>query len=172
VDAEEIPHIQNLLDTVGRPFRNEGIPGRLSFDIEVDSEPWARYRNRLQRLQAGAEEICCRTLQVHGRGEEGANARFGRRGRLGARTSVPTISGGKLGRSLRGVRHRHRHPPEKQKLIFEAFSRPMLAPAGSMEARPGAGHQTRACKHAGRGNSSGKAPPAKRNYVTLHDPLK
>ncbi len=116
VDAEEI-FVSNLLDMVARPFRHEAENRRLSFDVQLDSSLRTVVTDS-KRLQQVLKNLLSNAFKFTEQG--------------GVKLSVSTVLGGwnpehpslsKAGTVVAfevadtgiGI------PPEKQKIIFEAF---------------------------------------------------
>jgi len=112
----------NLIDTLGRPFRHERITRQLSFDSRFDPH-LGRSIVTTPSACSSAEEICFRTPSSSPPRAACACA-FRPPLEAGAPNIRPTNSPAVV--CLRVSDPGIGIPLEKQKLIFERFSRPML----------------------------------------------
>ena len=87
VDAEEIL-TDNLLDTVGRPFRHEAENRHAVIQHRRRPQSRTQHRHRFEAAAAGAEEPAVERLQVHRRRRRSPQC-LGRRRRLERRPSDP-----------------------------------------------------------------------------------
>src|SRR5258705_7234118 len=132
VDAEEIL-TSNLLDTVGRPFRHEAENRQLSFDIEVDPNLGRSIVTDSKRLQQVLKNLLSNAFKFTA--EAGVRLRVSAAvGGWSAEHPVlnhsPAVVAFEVTDTGIGI------PPEKQKLIFEAFQQ---ADAGTSRKYGGTG---------------------------------
>jgi CheY-like chemotaxis protein len=107
---------QSLHDYVDRNFRHDGREQGPGARGPARRGQPAGHLHRPEAPAAGAQEPALQRVQVH-RARLGAS-----RSRRHARAGAPTTSPLAAARSgLLGDGHRHRHPADKQKIIFEAF---------------------------------------------------
>jgi HAMP domain-containing protein/CheY-like chemotaxis protein/signal transduction histidine kinase len=132
VDAEEIL-TSNLLDTVGRPFRHEADNRQLSFTIELDPNLTRSIVTDSKRLQQVLKNLLSNAFKFTAEG--GVSLKVS--GALGGWSSehpvlntAPAVIAFEVSDSGIGI------PPEKQKLIFEAFQQ---ADAGTSRKYGGTG---------------------------------
>jgi len=117
VDAEEI-FVDNLLDAVGRPFRHEAESKDLSFELNLDPTLDRTIITDSKRLQQVLKNLLSNAFKFTARG--GVQMRASRAIR-GWTANHPVLSqaGGVVSFEVSdtgiGI------PPEKQKIIFEAF---------------------------------------------------
>ena len=132
VDAEEIL-TSNLLDTVGRPFRHEAENRQLSFNIELDPNLTRSIVTDSKRLQQVLKNLLSNAFKFTAEG--GVSLKVS--GALGGWSnehpvlnSAPAVIAFEVSDTGIGI------PPEKQKLIFEAFQQ---ADAGTSRKYGGTG---------------------------------
>ncbi|MGY3500261.1 signal transduction histidine kinase/CheY-like chemotaxis protein/HAMP domain-containing protein [Bradyrhizobium sp. USDA 4471] len=132
VDAEEIL-TTNLLETVGRPFRHEAENRNLSFKIDVDPNLARSIVTDSKRLQQVLKNLLSNAFKFTAEGE----VRLKVAGALGGWStdhpvlnSAPAVIAFEVSDTGIGI------PPEKQKLIFEAFQQ---ADAGTSRKYGGTG---------------------------------
>ncbi|WP_244485450.1 HAMP domain-containing protein [Pseudolabrys sp. Root1462] len=117
VEAEEI-FFANLLDAVGRPFRHEADAKELSFEIDVDPALERSITTDSKRLQQVLKNLLSNAFKFTSRGSVKLSVS---RVTEGWSTVHPVLSqaGGVVAFEVTdtgiGI------PPEKQKIIFEAF---------------------------------------------------
>ncbi|WP_245315636.1 HAMP domain-containing protein, partial [Bradyrhizobium neotropicale] len=117
VDAEEIL-TSNLLETVGRPFRHEAENRNLSFNIDVDPNLARSIVTDSKRLQQVLKNLLSNAFKFTAEG----GVRLKVEGALGGWSTdhpvlntAPAVIAFEVTDTGIGI------PPEKQKLIFEAF---------------------------------------------------
>ena len=132
VDAEEIL-TSNLLETVGRPFRHEAENRQLSFDIEVDRNLGRSMVTDSKRLQQVLKNLLSNAFKFTAEG----GVRLNVSAALGGWSTEhpvlnqpPAVVAFEVADTGIGI------PPEKQKLIFEAFQQ---ADAGTSRKYGGTG---------------------------------
>jgi CheY-like chemotaxis protein/signal transduction histidine kinase/HAMP domain-containing protein len=132
VDAEEIL-TTNLLDTVGRPFRHEAENRQLSFNIDVDPNLGRSIVTDSKRLQQVLKNLLSNAFKFTAEG----GVRLSVSAALGGWSAEhpvlnhsPAVVAFEVSDTGIGI------PPEKQKLIFEAFQQ---ADAGTSRKYGGTG---------------------------------
>src|SRR5262249_38770676 len=116
VEAEEIL-VSNLIDMVARPFRHEAENRRLSFEVQVDPQ-LSRIVTDSTRLQQVLKNLLSTSFKFTEQGGVRLNVYTARGGWstehpvLKSAASVVTFEVSDTGIGI---------PPEKQKIIFEAF---------------------------------------------------
>jgi HAMP domain-containing protein/CheY-like chemotaxis protein/signal transduction histidine kinase len=117
VDAEDI-FVSNLVDALARPFRHEVEARQLSFDVQVDSELPPTINTDSKRLQQVLKNLLSNAFKFTEKG--GVRMRVSL-AKSGWSSNHPVLgqSGGVVAFEVSdtgiGI------PPEKQKIIFEAF---------------------------------------------------
>jgi HAMP domain-containing protein/CheY-like chemotaxis protein/signal transduction histidine kinase len=132
VDAEEIL-TSNLLETVGRPFRHEADNRQLSFHIDVDPNLARSIVTDSKRLQQVLKNLLSNAFKFTAEGGvrmKVAAAVGGWSTDHPILNAAPVVIGFEVSDSGIGI------PPEKQKLIFEAFQQ---ADAGTSRKYGGTG---------------------------------
>ena len=168
VDAEEIL-TSNLLETVGRPFRHEAETRQLSFNVDVDPNLGRSIITDSKRLQQVLKNLLSNAFKFTAEG--------------GVRLSVSAALGGWSADHL--VLNHSRAviafevsdtgigiPPEKQKLIFEAFQQ---ADAGTSRKYGGTGLGLAISRELANllgGEIHVQSTPGKGSIFTLYLPLK
>ena len=132
VDAEEIL-TSNLLETVGRPFRHEADNRQLSFNINVDENLGRSIVTDSKRLQQVLKNLLSNAFKFTAEG----GVRLSVSAALGGWSAehpilnhAPAVVAFEVSDTGIGI------PPEKQKLIFEAFQQ---ADAGTSRKYGGTG---------------------------------
>jgi HAMP domain-containing protein/CheY-like chemotaxis protein/signal transduction histidine kinase len=132
VDAEEIL-TSNLLDTVGRPFRHEAENRQLSFNIEVDPNLGRSIVTDSKRLQQVLKNLLSNAFKFTAEGGVRLNVSAAVGGWSAEHPILnhsPAVIAFEVSDTGIGI------PPEKQKLIFEAFQQ---ADAGTSRKYGGTG---------------------------------
>jgi HAMP domain-containing protein/CheY-like chemotaxis protein len=132
VDAEEIL-TSSLLDTVGRPFRHEAENRQLSFNVELDPNLARSIVTDSKRLQQVLKNLLSNAFKFTAEG--GVNLKVaaavgGWSAEHPLLTMAPAVIAFEVADTGIGI------PPEKQKLIFEAFQQ---ADAGTSRKYGGTG---------------------------------
>jgi HAMP domain-containing protein/CheY-like chemotaxis protein/predicted transcriptional regulator len=132
VDAEEIL-TSSLLDTVGRPFRHEAENRQLSFNVELDPNLARSIVTDSKRLQQVLKNLLSNAFKFTAQG--GVRLRVsaaigGWSAEHPVLNSTPAVIAFEVSDTGIGI------PPEKQKLIFEAFQQ---ADAGTSRKYGGTG---------------------------------
>ena len=132
VDAEDL-NFTDILDTVGRTFRLEAERRKLRFDVDIDSKLPRRIVTDSKRLLQVLKNLLSNAFKftaqgaVHLRVSEAGSGWNRDHAVLGAADTVVSFEVGDTGIGI---------PPEKQKLIFEAFQQ---ADAGTSRKYGGTG---------------------------------
>jgi HAMP domain-containing protein/CheY-like chemotaxis protein/signal transduction histidine kinase len=132
VDAEEIL-TTNLLDTVGRPFRHEADNRQLSFNIDVDPNLGRSIVTDSKRLQQVLKNLLSNAFKFTAEGGVRLNVSAALGGWSAEHPVLnhsPAVVAFEVSDTGIGI------PPEKQKLIFEAFQQ---ADAGTSRKYGGTG---------------------------------
>ncbi|WJR80463.1 HAMP domain-containing protein [Bradyrhizobium sp. NP1] len=168
VDAEEIL-TTSLLDTVGRPFRHEAENRQLSFNIELDPNLARSIVTDSKRLQQVLKNLLSNAFKFTAEG--GVRLRVS--GALGGWSvdhpllnSAPAVIAFEVSDTGIGI------PPEKQKLIFEAFQQ---ADAGTSRKYGGTGLGLAISRELASllgGEIHLRSAPGKGSTFTLYLPLK
>ena len=168
VDAEEIL-TANLLETVGRPFRHEAENRNLSFKIDVDPNLARSIVTDSKRLQQVLKNLLSNAFKFTAEGE----VRLKVAGALGGWStdhpvlnSAPAVIAFEVSDTGIGI------PPEKQKLIFEAFQQ---ADAGTSRKYGGTGLGLAISRELASllgGEIHLRSSPGKGSSFTLYLPLK
>ena len=168
VDAEEIL-TSNLLETVGRPFRHEAENRQLSFNIELDPNLTRSIVTDSKRLQQVLKNLLSNAFKFTAEG--GVSLKVS--GALGGWSnehpvlnSAPAVIAFEVSDTGIGI------PPEKQKLIFEAFQQ---ADAGTSRKYGGTGLGLAISRELASllgGEIHLRSAPGKGSTFTLYLPLK
>ena len=117
VDAEEII-FANLVDVVARPFRHEAETRQLSFEVNLDPNLGRTITTNSKRLQQVLKNLLSNAFKFTAQGGVRLNV-SGAQGGWSAEHPVlkqaPTVVAFEVSDTGIGI------PPEKQKVIFEAF---------------------------------------------------
>ena len=168
VDAEEIL-TSNLLETVGRPFRHEAENRQLSFDIEVDHNLGRSMVTDSKRLQQVLKNLLSNAFKFTAEGGVRLNvsAALG-----GWSTEHPILNHAAAVVAFEVSDTGIGIPPEKQKLIFEAFQQ---ADAGTSRKYGGTGLGLAISRELASllgGEIHLRSTPGKGSTFTLYLPLK
>ena len=116
VDAAEV-FFNNLLDMVARPFRHGGHP-QLSFEVHVDPNLGRTITTDTKRLQQVLKNLLSNAFKFTAQGGVGLNVTAALGGWSADHpvlSHAPAVVAFEVGDTGIGI------PPEKQKIIFEAF---------------------------------------------------
>jgi HAMP domain-containing protein/CheY-like chemotaxis protein len=117
VDAEEIV-FANLVDVVARPFRHEAETRQLSFEVNLDSNLGRTVTTDSKRLQQVLKNLLSNAFKFTSQGGVRLNvsaAQGGWSAEHPVLKQAPTVVAFEVSDTGIGI------PPEKQKVIFEAF---------------------------------------------------
>jgi HAMP domain-containing protein/CheY-like chemotaxis protein len=117
VEAEEIL-FQNLQDVIGRPFRHEAENRRLSFDVQLDPTLGRSLVTDSKRLQQVLKNLLSNAFKFTAQGGVKFSIKAVRSGWSADHPilkSAPMVVAFEVSDTGIGI------PPEKQKMIFEAF---------------------------------------------------
>ena len=117
VDAEDI-FVSNLVDALARPFRHEVEARQLSFDVQVDSELPPTIDTDSKRLQQVLKNLLSNAFKFTEKGGVRLRVSMAKSGWSGNHPVLGQASGVvafEVSDTGIGI------PPEKQKIIFEAF---------------------------------------------------
>jgi len=117
VDAEEIL-FQNLTDVIGRPFRHEADNRRLSFEVQLDQGLGRSIVTDAKRLQQVLKNLLSNAFKFTSQGGVKFTVSAAKSGWTPDHPvlkNAPTVVAFEVADTGIGI------PPEKQKMIFEAF---------------------------------------------------
>ncbi|MGB7888589.1 MAG: HAMP domain-containing protein [Xanthobacteraceae bacterium] len=117
VDAEDV-FFTNLLDTVGRPFRHEAETRQLSFEVHSDPNLGRTITTDSKRLQQVLKNLLSNAFKFTAQGGVRltvSQAAAGWSAEHPVLSQAPSVVSFQVSDTGIGI------PPEKQKLIFEAF---------------------------------------------------
>jgi HAMP domain-containing protein/CheY-like chemotaxis protein len=117
VDAEEV-FFSNLLDMVARPFRHEADTRQLSFDVQIDPNLGRTITTDTKRLQQVLKNLLSNAFKFTAQGGVRLNVELAPGGWSAEHpvlSQAPAVVAFEVSDTGIGI------PPEKQKIIFEAF---------------------------------------------------
>ncbi|HEX4411254.1 MAG TPA: HAMP domain-containing protein [Xanthobacteraceae bacterium] len=117
VDAEEV-FFSNLLDMVARPFRHEADTRQLAFDVNIDPNLGRTITTDTKRLQQVLKNLLSNAFKFTAQGGVRLNVELAPGGWSAEHpvlSQAPAVVSFEVSDTGIGI------PPEKQKIIFEAF---------------------------------------------------